>query len=138
MIDSGSVKTIIDHKNYNPRVIEAMTDILHVKGIAPCDYSGEFVRMLNNPRDLWDKPIRSHILPKCRHLLFVIFFCSEYGGTNISELRPTYNALHARLCTKYGIAFDHKDFEEAIRILEGGFIEIKKRDVSFINPSLRD
>src|SRR5262249_1160206 len=33
---------------------------------------------------------------------------------------------------------DPKDFEEALRILEGGFITIAGRLVSFVNPSLRD
>jgi hypothetical protein len=73
----------------------------------------------------------------CRHLLFSLFFCSEYG-IDIDELRASYNELHPFLCRKYSIPQDVKDFEESLRILEGGFLEIRDRRVSFVNPSLRD
>jgi hypothetical protein len=46
--------------------------------------------------------------------------------------------VHAYLCAKYGLPRDPKDFEEAVRILEGSFISIRGTKITYINPSFRD
>jgi hypothetical protein len=78
-----------------------------------------------------------HISKPCQHLLFALFFGSEYG-VQIQDLRGTYEGLHPHLCAKYGEPHDPKDFEEALRILEGGFISLIGKEARFVNPSLRD
>ncbi|MEQ1718956.1 MAG: hypothetical protein ABL907_23730 [Hyphomicrobium sp.] len=135
--DSGAISTIVDHKNYNPRIIESMTDRLHTGMVSPPDYAAGFLRALDNPHQLWDIAFRTHIRPSCRHLLFALFFCSEYGA-NIDDLKTVYNALHPAMCKIYNLSHETKDFEEAVKILEGGFVAIKGTKISFINPSLRD
>jgi hypothetical protein len=65
--DSGAIPKIVDHKNYNPRIIEAMTDGLQIRDIVPEDYAAEFIKALNNPQRIWDVSFRQHIPPKCRH-----------------------------------------------------------------------
>lgn len=137
LIESGKLAAIIDHPNYNPRVIEWMTDTLHVSGIVPEQYADAFVNALANPKKLWDTAFRTHIPEKCRHLLYALFFASEYGE-NIADLRLAYQSLHPLLCAKYGQPHDPKDFEESLRILEGGFIAIRNGSVYFVNPSFRD
>jgi hypothetical protein len=56
----------------------------------------------------------------------------------IEDARAAYDSVHAALCGKYGVQRDPKDFDEALRILEGGFIVITNGRVNFINPSFRD
>jgi hypothetical protein len=137
LIESGFVPKIVDHANYNPRVIEWMTDVVHLGNIASDGYAAAFIDALNNPKKLWDTAFRTHIPEMCRHLLYALFFESEYG-TQIANLRLTYQSLHPRLSSKYGHPHDPKDFEESLRILEGSFVTIRGKSVSFINPSLRD
>jgi DNA polymerase III delta prime subunit len=137
LVKSGKLSAIIDHPNYNPRVIEWMTDGMRLADIAPGDYPDAFVAALKNPRQLWDTAFRTHIPEKCRHLLLALFFCSEYG-VEIDDLKRAFDALHARLSQKYGSPRDPKDFEESIRILEGGFITVRDRSVRYVNPSFRD
>ena len=137
LVSSGNISNIVDHKNYNPRVVEWMTDAFRLKGVKPGEYPSVFLSALKNPKQLWDTAFRTHIDDKCRHLLFAMFFCSEYG-VRTEELRVTYNSLHAVLSEHYGIRRDPKDFEEALRILEGGFIEIRGGRISYVNPSFRD
>jgi DNA polymerase III delta prime subunit len=137
LIESGEIAKIVDHANYNPRVIEWMTDSLRVGAIAPEQYADAFLSALANPKMLWDTAFRTHIPEKCRHLLYALFFGSQYGE-DIADLRLAYQSLHPRLCSKYGQSHDPKDFEESVRILEGGFISIRNGSVSFINPSFRD
>jgi DNA polymerase III delta prime subunit len=135
--DSGAIANIVDHRNYNPRIIEAMTDSMHVRDVSPTQYPSAFLNGLENPRQIWDTAFRTHIPAMCRNLLFALFFCSEYG-VEIDELKLAFNALHSSLCVKYGVPYGPKDFEEALKILEGGFVAINGSNVKFINPSVRD
>ncbi len=137
LIRSEQLTQIIDHKNYNPRVVRWMTDATRLGTTLAEDYPFAFIDALNNPEQLWDTAFREHILPKCQHLLLSLFFCSEYGA-ELVDLRISYNQLHPALSRQYGLTFNVKDFEEALKILEGGFIAIRGTQVSFINPSLRD
>lgn len=137
LINSGAIPEIVDHPHYNPRLIEWMTDVSHVRGIAADEYPARFISVLDHPTELWDIAFRTHISSACRHLLLALYFCSQFG-VEIEELRTVYNSLHHALSAKFGDAHDPKDFEEALRILEGGFIAIHSRSVSFVNPSLRD
>lgn len=136
LINTGALKKIVDHKNYSPRVVEWMTDQHRTGFIDARDYADAFLQALDHPHDLWDHAFR-HRSRECQHLLFALFFCSEFG-TTIEELRRTFDALHAHLSALYGHGHRPKDFEEALRVADGGFIHIRDRNVSFINPSLRD
>jgi len=137
LIETGSIEKIVDHKNYNPRIIEWMTDRLHSNGIDASEYPTEFLATLNNPSRLWDIAFRNHIDARSRHLLYTLFFCTEFGE-ELPEVRVSFEALHAYLCKKYGQTRDPKDFEESVKILEGGFINIRGTKISYINPSFRD
>jgi hypothetical protein len=137
LIHSGLIPKIVDHGNYNPRLIEWMTDMTRVGDIPPDQYPAAFLHTLDHPDQLWDTAFRTHIDRMCQHLLFALFFCSEYGA-DIDELKAAYESLHAHLSRKYGLAYDPGDFEESLRILEGSFVAISGSRVSFVNPSLRD
>ena len=137
LVSSGRMPAIVDHKNYNPRVVEWMTDAFRLRDVKADEYPDAFLAALKNPRELWDTAFRTHIDEKCQHLLFAMFFCSEYG-VRMEELRVSYNSLHTVLSERYRLRRNPKDFEEAIRILEGSFIEIRDGMVSYVNPSFRD
>ncbi|MBB4101410.1 hypothetical protein GGR46_005002 [Sphingomonas kyeonggiensis] len=137
LVEGDSLAAIIDHRNYNPRVIEAMTDAFRIADIEPSKYPAAFLAALKNPSQIWDTAFRTHIDDRCRHLLLTMFFLSEYGVA-ISVLRTAYDSLHASLSASYGLPHGPKDFEEALRILEGSFVNIEGEKVSFVNPSLKD
>jgi energy-coupling factor transporter ATP-binding protein EcfA2 len=137
LVESGKIPKIVDHANYNPRIIEWMTDALHIGPIASEHYADEFLSALANPKKLWDTAFRTHIPEKCRHLLYALFFGSDFGE-DIADLRLAYQSLHPHLSERYGQPHDPKDFEEALRILEGSFISIDNGSVSFVNPSVGD
>lgn len=137
LVKSGSVKEIVDHRNYNPRVVEWMTDALNLDEVKPSAYAAEFLATLKNPTRLWDTAFSKHISARGRHLLIALFFSSQYGE-DIERLRAAFDPLHEALCQKYGLPSGPKEFDEALRGLEGSFINISGESVSMINPSLRD
>ncbi|MBO1929052.1 hypothetical protein J4731_08360 [Providencia rettgeri] len=73
LVESNTIVEIVDHKNYNPRIIEAMTDTLHINDIEPINYPATFISALDNPSQIWDI-VRTHIDDRCRHLLIAMFF----------------------------------------------------------------
>jgi len=139
LLDSGELPTIIDHENYNPRIVEWMTDVLGTEDIAPEDYPAAFIETLDNPTQLWDKAFSKHITTPARHLLIALFLSGPQGA-EVETLRTLFEAFHSRLCVDLGVARDPKDFEQSLKQLEGGFVVIEDVDVDvdFINPSVRD
>jgi hypothetical protein len=140
LLESNKLAEIVDHKNYNPRVIEAMTDAFRIGEIDPANYPVAFIDALNNPSQIWDTAFRMHIDHRCKHLLMAMFFLSEYV-IPLATLRLSFNSLHTAMSTAYGLAHGPKDFEEALRILDGSFVNIinvRGPLVSFLNPSLKD
>jgi Restriction endonuclease len=43
LVESGEIAQIVDHKNYNPRIIEWMTDVAHVGSLKPDAYPAAFI-----------------------------------------------------------------------------------------------
>ncbi|WP_159712885.1 hypothetical protein [Geminicoccus flavidas] len=114
-----------------------MTDILHLREVTPAQYPEAFLRALNEPHQLWDTAFRTHISPSDQHLLICMYFCSQYG-VQISELSQIFKAIHSCICKTYMIKLHFDDYENSLRTLENGFINIRGKTVDFINPSLRD
>lgn len=137
LLDSGLIPKIVDHKNYNPRVIEWMTDVVRIEDVPPKKYPAAFVEALDNPMRLWDKAFRKHITPAARHLLISLFLSGNRASW-IKSLRVTFDSVHAAMCGNLGLPRDPKDFENSLKHLEGSFIVISRNEVDFINPSVRD
>lgn len=137
LLESKKLAEIVDHKNYNPRIIETMTDAFCIGHIEPANYPAAFISTLNNPSQIWDTAFRTHIDHRCQHLLMAMFFLPEYG-VSLGTLRSSFEPLHTAMSTAYGLAHGPKDFEEVLCILEGSFVNINGPRVSFVNPSLKD
>lgn len=137
LVDSGQIPPIVDHKNYNPRIVEWMTDAIRIGSFEAADYPKAFLHALANPQKIWEVAFKSHISDACRHLLIALFFSGSFGE-EIAELRETFDPLHETLCTKLGLPRGLQDFEDSLRTLEGSFVDIEDTRVNFINPSVRD
>lgn len=135
LLDGDWLKKIIDHKNYNPRVIaSASSDCLEY--IKPNDYPAYLYSALEKPDLIWSKPFRA-LSTKSQNLLIAIFFGSEIGES-IEDTRTNFSDLHRAVSAHYGQPTAPTDFEDALKALESGFVSISGKQVSFVNPSLRD
>ncbi|WP_420412398.1 restriction endonuclease [Roseibium sp.] len=129
------LKKIVDHKNYNPRIIASVSsDSIDV--MKPSDYPGYIYHALENPELVWSKPYRALDM-KSQNLLVALFFGSEYGQ-EVDELSENFSKLHRIVCGHYGQPTKPGDFEDALKSLESGFVSISGQTVSFVNPSVRD
>lgn len=137
LIDQKAIKKIVDHKHYNPRIIQFMTEADRIADTDPAGYPKAFLDTLKDPDLIWDKAFRTHITRRSQHLLIALFLTSEYGS-EIDDLEEVFAGIHPVLCAKFGMPYDPKDFEGALRTVEGSFVVISGTMVRFVNPSVRD
>lgn len=135
LLEGDHLKKIIDHKNYNPRVISSVSSECFEE-IAPQDYPSYILTALDDPKAIWEKPYRA-LSMKCQNLLTALFFSSEYGE-EIETVRTNFRELNKQICAYFGQAYRPDDFEEALKTLESGFVNISGQTVSFVNPAVRD
>ena len=135
LMKNSWLKKIIDHRNYNPRVIASISSDC-LDNIEPNKYPAYVYHALNNPDLIWNKPFQQ--LPiKCQNLLVCLYYGSEYGQ-DIDELRLNFIDLHRNICTYYSQPTQPNDFDNALHMLESGFVSISDKTVKFVNPSVRD
>ncbi len=135
IIEGNWLGKIVDHKNYNPRVIASVSSDL-LDSVEPEEYPKYIYSSLQNPNLIWSKPFKT-LNMKCKNLLITLFFSSQYGQ-KIDVLRDNYLEMHRAVCLFYSQPIEPDDFEEALRSLESGFISIAGSTVTFVNPSVRD
>ncbi|MGR3420843.1 MAG: nSTAND3 domain-containing NTPase [Paracoccus sp. (in: a-proteobacteria)] len=135
LLEGDWLKKIIDHRNYNPRVIaSASSDSLD--DVTPDQYPAYLYSALQDPELIWSKPFRA-LASKSQNLLISMFFGSEFGES-IGDAQTNFSEMHRAISAHYGQPTTPTDFEDALKSLESGFVSISGSRVSFVNPSLRD
>lgn len=129
---------IIDHENYNPRLIEYVTGLASRK-LGPAefgDYVGFVVDVFDHPEEVWRYAFEVQLDRDCRLLLLLL--ASMPSQVTIEDLRNAYNQLlnaESRTPSK-------RDFMRLLRILDDSFTKsLEAVDETFIklaNPSLQD
>lgn len=135
LIDVGALSVIIDHKNYNPRVVSYISSRL-LDQVEPEDYAKFIIEALDNPELIWRKPFESLSLQK-QNLLVALYFMSQYGA-NLDKLKFIYLSLNSAVCKHYFHSVEPMAFEKGLKDLESGFITITDKSVRFVNPAVRD
>ena len=75
-------RSIISHKNFNPRLIEFITDAIKVEKEAnPEGYWDYIQKSLDNPKDIWRGMIQTQISDLDRHIVIAIVL----NGSPVSE-----------------------------------------------------
>jgi len=140
LLTTHSYKTIIVHRNYNPRIIEWMTDDSRIATCSAADYPEMFVAHLDNPADLWRHAFENQLSEASRHLLIALASC----GTEVmvDDLRLAFNAYYHKQAGAYGFQTRPSDFARALDELEDNFLRLQRFEsgttVRFHNPSVLD
>jgi energy-coupling factor transporter ATP-binding protein EcfA2 len=129
------VLKIIDHLNFNPRLVQ------HICRDLPSSLGAELIRgeverVLDNPSLLWDRPYREHINDGCRAVLLCLLIFRNSAA--VDELRGTFYEYMAKWhsgISKTELAYI---FARSLKELEGSMIAIANGKVSYSNPGVRD
>lgn len=131
---------IVDHKNYNPRLIQYLTDLTWIGETPSAEYLVLFLRNLDNPVEIWGHAFRNQLSDRARHLLFVL--TTMPLESLMSDVEQAFVSFHNLQCVGFGIPHGATDFKTSLRELDGTFVATRKIQdsvlVRFQNPSIRD
>jgi len=139
---------IINHKNYNPRIVEHLTDIklLRKSDVEVEEYSEYFLDNLDNPIKIWSD-IFEHdkISFEAKILIYTLFIedIREERGSYIDTFKEKFYKLYdyylsEGICQKKELVFD-----KALKELDNSFIRISQdysqdNVLNFYDPSIND
>ena len=135
LLESDFFLKIIDHRNFNPRLIEYFTAAEYVS-VTGMPIRAAVEAVLENPHELWEKPYRNHISEEARALMLALFFNEN------SPAIPALERAFGRMSRAMGLPFASADlpvkFRSALKEIEGSVLAIQNREVRFSNPGVRD
>ena len=131
---------LIYHKNYNPRIIEAIIDRQEWNFLHPKDYFTVFSSYFDNPESVWKHAFEQHISHIGR--IVVIILGSINGLVKLGILKNIVKNYLSSETVGY-IGDFNIDFDKALKELIGSFIKIEKDNknidaVEYHNPSISD
>jgi adenylate kinase family enzyme len=133
--------SIIKHRNYNPRVISAITQKDIWATIKVKDYYKIFIEYLNKPSLIWKHAYENQISKLSRCILALLSLNNP--PIFLNDLEKAVKEFSNLFSKKYDIHYNYFTFKESIKELENTFIKITKdyRNqfiVNFQNPSIQD
>src|SRR5208283_3594827 len=140
LLEGRRYEQILEHQNYNPRIIDHMTQVRNVAHVVPTAYFDNFLENLANPTRIWDHAFRNQLTEAAQHVLLVMGSLPD--EVLVSDLEIAFNAFYQYRRTKLGFSTSSRDFEHALKELDGNFIKTaligKDQIVTFHNPSVSD
>ncbi len=127
---------VVKHQNFVPRIIEWLSGYVRIKNVPPEQYRTHVAQLLDMPERIWAHAFEQQISAGGRSVLLAMA-ASKYG-IDLVDLEPVWFALHQYCSRKYNFSTKPHDFTRALDELEGSFITLKNRRVSFANPSIHD
>lgn len=141
LLKNETYKTVIQHPNYNPRIIQTITNDEIWKTIKPSDFATKFVEFIRNPKSVW-KHVFENQISKLSQCILANLMTS---GTPIllDELKIITQNFAKYNSIKYGITYSEIEFKKSIKELENTFIKIGKDTINqlaveYQNPSVQD
>lgn len=124
-------RKIIEHKNFNPRLISLVTDVTRLDACPPADYWQYIVQSLANPSQVWENPFVAQQDDFSRAIiLLVVLNGHAIDESTLAEAYHRYIALHENQHLH-----GRHEFQSNIRLLTGSFLN---RAISSHGPSTID
>lgn len=131
-------REVVDHKNYNPRIIQFVTDSQRLEGVDAGSYWSYILRMLSNPADVWAHPFDAQHDEYGRAIVILVALNGQsISQQDLAEAYGRYIAL-----PRFSSARGHSDFLVNLRHLCGSMLNRviygTSQFLSLFNPSIRD
>lgn len=137
---SKRYREIINHRNFNPRIIEFITDSKKVGEISPTNYWKYIIKNLNEPQYIWADYFQTQTDDCVRALTFLTVF--NNGKISEEKLRSSYNNFLKIHPINLGDNSD-KSFDAVRKLASKSLlnrlqIEQNKFEYRLFNPSIAD
>lgn len=134
---------IIDHKNFNPRIIEFITSPTYTEAGDPIDYQKRVLIDLNHPHKIWKGSYENQLNSYERWLMQTLI--TFKGSVKIDILELSFNERLNYEVSNGAVATAESSFRQALKNLSGSYINLVRTGsngelltISFSNPSVGD
>ncbi|QJB70196.1 restriction endonuclease [Parasphingorhabdus halotolerans] len=127
---------IVEHENFNPRLIEWMTSQNRLNNVTADGYTIFIESLLENPSEIWKFAFEKQISEAGRSLLLLMHL--NDGVLKNNEIKRRFKEFHGHRATKYNFSTRVDDLETALTELTDSFILPGKEAFRYINPSIGD
>ncbi|WEM43489.1 restriction endonuclease [Photobacterium sp. DA100] len=142
VIKNKSYNQIVNHRNFNPRIIEHITDEYRISenSISKDNYLDYIIKTLNHPHELWDTYINSqnYIL---KSIVMFVAFSHRFIVISHDELENCYLNIK-KIDKKAKLESKPDSFNDCIKSLVGSLINrhVSNNKVTYTvyNPSITD
>jgi hypothetical protein len=133
-------KELIRHRNFNPRIIEFITDSSVIGDVKSGNYWTYILKSLNNPEIIWEGYFQNQTDDFVRTLTFLTVF--NKGKISEENLRNSYNTFLRIQPLNFGDNSD-KSFESVRKLatkslLTRNQVDNEKYEYVLFNPSIAD
>lgn len=129
---------IVNHTNFNPRIIEYATKNSNNKDLSGERYYKYILHNLENPKDVWENEFINRIQPIDRMFLYVLYSISEGRAYN-DELKL---AFEKRISNENTVDKTINNYEMTLKRLSNSLVKILDgylgTEISIINPSMSE
>lgn len=132
---------VIEHKNYNPRIIETFTQKKLWEKHPPKSFPTVLFDLFENPESVWKHAFENTISQNARIIMFV--FLVHSNDIPYNELYNSIMNFSDNFGKKYDVCFNSLNFKKGIKELEDTFISINRKNgkepiIDYQNPSIQD
>lgn len=133
-------KDIIKHRNFNPRIIQFITDSSVMSNIIPDNYWEHIIKSLDKPEIIWEGYFQNQTDDFVRALTFLTVF--NNGKINEDNLRDSYNKYLKIHPVNFGDNSD-KSFESVRKLATKSLLnrnQVSDENYEYVlfNPSIAD
>lgn len=140
---NNDIIKIIKHDNYNPRLIENITE--HFLPEDPKQFYNECMKNLDNPKRIWEVAYNTHLTHYSQNLVIILATFVYSVGKN--QLKLAFNMYNEKKCNKLHLPINLLNYKNALKELDDSFININSPIlvignenilIKYNNPSIRD
>jgi adenylate kinase family enzyme len=131
-------REIIEHKNFNPRLISFITDTQRYKGLASNEYWEKITSQIDNPKDIWEFVFEQQVDDIQRVIINLVVI----NNHPVSEHELYTNYID--YCNFKNLNLNEVNFQKSLKVLTGSllnrYLNEDNEVVSYnlFNPSIAD
>lgn len=132
-------RELIEHKNFNPRVIESIINEQVWDTIEPDDFVAKIKKFFDNPISVWQFAFEKLDIAT-RYALLVLGTMGD--KVMLNDYQEAYKTFCTLTSNEVGLKYDDIKWRQSLKVLMNCFIKIESRYgvklVSMYNPSIAD
>ena len=138
LLKNDNYRKIIFHKNYTPRIMWYIADMLFLDGVTPKTFVQKAIDKLDKPDEIWKDEYTNRLEERDRLVLTTLYSITD-GQCELSKCELAYNR---RIELDSSIETGRDPWNQALSVLNGGMVKCSIIQgieyISVLNPSVND